>query len=140
MTNRRRLIRYVAAAVAISTVAIIVRTHGTDALNPEIMSGKIAAVADSQMQGRGYDPHLTNTACSPLHGNDPAEANNWDCSALDHWGDLVRFSASDRYGKITVGSDRGDYQRRAALPRRVAASASAASGRVRQMSREATDG
>jgi hypothetical protein len=101
MTNRRPL-RYIAVAVAISVVAIIVRTHGTDALNPQIMSGKIAAVAEDQMAARGYDPHLSDTACSPLHGNDPAEASNWDCSALDRWGDNVRFTASDRYGHITV--------------------------------------
>jgi hypothetical protein len=101
MTNRRPL-HYIAVAVVISVVAIIVRTHGTDALDPQVMSGKIAAVAESQMGARGYDPHLTNTACSPLHGNDPAEANNWDCSALDRWGDVVRFGASDRYGRISV--------------------------------------
>jgi hypothetical protein len=102
LMKRHPIVRALMVAVAISVVAIIVRTHGTDALNPEVMSGKIAAVAESQMGARGYDAHLTNTACSPLHGNDPAEANNWDCSAIDHWGDLVRFGASDRYGKITV--------------------------------------
>jgi hypothetical protein len=100
--TKHPIVRALMVAVAISVVAIVVRTHGTDALNPEIMSGKIAAVAEDQMRARGFDGHLTDTACSPLHGNDPAEANNWDCSAIDGWGDVVRFGASDRYGKITV--------------------------------------
>lgn len=98
----QRLTRLVALAVAISIVAVIVRTGGTSALDPLKESGKIAAVAEAQMGARGYDPHLTNTACSPLHGNDPAEANNWDCSAIDRWGDVVRFGASVRSGTITV--------------------------------------
>jgi hypothetical protein len=100
--KRHPIWRALAVAVAISVVAVIVRTHGTDALNPQVMSGKIAAVAEVQLGARGYDPHLTDTACSPLRGNDPAEASNWDCSALDHWGDVVRFGASDRYGHIAV--------------------------------------
>jgi hypothetical protein len=94
--------RFVVLAVAISTLAIVVRTGGTSALDPLKESGRIAAVAEQQMVARGYDGHLSDVLCNPEHGGDPSRASNWTCSGLDRWGDLVRFTASERWGTITV--------------------------------------